>query len=66
MTELNDSLLKLSFKFDLSIQYIKKLNNLLSDDIYPGQIIKIVDKEGKSAHLLANSEEELRVLNNNY
>lgn len=30
----------------MSVDYLKKLNNLISDDLYPGQIIKIMDKSG--------------------
>ena len=41
-TQPSDSLLKVSYLFSMSVPNLKKLNNLISDDLYPGQIIKLV------------------------
>jgi len=33
--------MKLAFAFNLSIPVIKRMNNLISDELYPGQILKV-------------------------
>lgn len=65
----SDSLLKIAFTFNMSLPLLKRINNIISDDLYPGQIFKvIVDKDAeilKSSDigcLLAESEEELKML----
>ena len=37
----SDSLIKLAYTFNLAIPVIKRTNNLISDELYPGQIIKL-------------------------
>ena len=56
----DDSLLKIAYIFNMNISFLKSLNNLISDDVYPGQILKVVDKAGSHTHLLANTESELQ------
>ena len=56
----DDSMLKLAFRFDISVQLIKSLNSLISDDLYPGQILRILDKGTSNSNMLFESEEEIK------
>ena len=38
-----DSLLKIAITYNMNYNYLKKINGLISDDIYPGQTLKIVN-----------------------
>ena len=42
----------------MSIQLLKSLNHMLSDDIYPGQVLKIIDKGEQNLLAIYDSEEE--------
>ena len=38
-----DSLLKIALTYNMNYSYLKKINGLISDDIYPGQTLKIIN-----------------------
>ena len=38
----NDSIIKIAYKTGMSIAYLKKINDLSSDYIYPNQLIKVL------------------------
>ncbi len=41
-TKPNDSLLKIAYLFNMNITNLKRINDLLSEELYPGQIIKVI------------------------
>ena len=47
-----DSLIRIAFMFDNSVTLIKKMNDLHSDEIYPGQILYLLDNKKENSHLL--------------
>ena len=39
--------------FNMNLSYLKKLNSIIGEEIYPGQVIKVIDNsDGKYTHLL--------------
>lgn len=51
-----DSLLKIAIMFNMNYNYLKKLNGLISDDIWPGQTLKVVNNSQQ------HSEQRMREL----
>jgi len=51
-----DTLVRLSYIFDVSTRMIKDLNNIVTEDVFPGQILQILDKHGPHSHLLNDKE----------
>lgn len=57
--------MKLAFLFNVSVPVLKRTNNLISDELYPGQIIKVTLPETaevlkNEAIVLAEDEESLK------
>lgn len=40
-TQTNDSMLKIAYLFNMNITNLKRMNDLLSEELYSGQIIKV-------------------------
>ena len=66
-TQPGDSILKVAFVFNMSVPALKRLNGIISDDLYPGQIVKveILPTSDLFLHpeldsLLADTEEEAK------
>lgn len=38
-----DSLLRIAYTFNMNLQMLKKLNGLVGDEIFQGQMLKIID-----------------------
>jgi len=55
--QIGDSMLKIAYMFNASMPLIKKINDLISDDVYPGQILKIIDNNPENESLLIGEEE---------
>jgi hypothetical protein len=55
-----DTLVKLAFLFDQAVKYIKSINSdilSVTEDLIPGQVLKILDKPGcPHSHLLQDSD----------
>ena len=45
--------------FDLSVSHLKKINNLYTDDIFPGQVLKVIDNKKEFSHLLEEPANKL-------
>ena len=41
-TQPNDSMLKIAYLINMNVTHLKRINDLLSDELYPGQIIKVI------------------------
>ncbi|CDW85582.1 oxidation resistance protein [Stylonychia lemnae] len=51
-----DTLFKIAYIFGISQRMIKELNNLYSEDVFPEQILKIIDNNSGNSHLLSDNE----------
>ena len=52
-TQPNDSMLKIAYQINMNVTHLKRINDLLSDELYPGQIIKVIIPT--DAEILKNS-----------
>ena len=48
----------MAFNFNMSIQLLKSLNHMLSDDVYPGQVLKIINKGENNLLPVYDSEDD--------
>jgi len=67
-TQPGDSILKVGFLFNMSVPALKRLNGIISDDLFVGQVLKVEIPPSSDfklhsdiESLLANSEEEAKV-----
>ena len=51
-TQPNDSMLKIAYLINMNITQLKRINDLLSEELYPGQIIKVII--ARDAEILKN------------
>ena len=51
-----DSLIKIAYKFNMSVNQLQRVNDI-SENVYPGQLFKIVDNQGDYSSQLVNVDE---------
>ncbi|CDW83732.1 oxidation resistance protein [Stylonychia lemnae] len=52
-----DSIIRLSFMFNIKINHLQSINDLSSDYIFPGQVLKIINHNPENQHLLMTQEQ---------